>query len=134
MLDIVGNYGATHEIKFNPNKCTVMVVKTTKQYIKKKNPSANVNLEIKLKLDNKILPVVECTKYLGIYINAHLSETNNMDEKIKGLITKVHQLNKLGFNSPNISLETKAFYFRTYIRPYLTHGLDAISLSNKANK
>jgi hypothetical protein len=92
---------------------------------KRRNFSHHVNLnDINFKLDNVTIPIVKCIRYLGLYINNKLTNTDHLDNKINQLATKVNKINGIGFSSYSLKPLTKSFYHNTYIRPYLLYGIE----------
>ena len=127
MLKKLECFGKENEIKFNVAKTFIMIIHPTKETKrnKRRNFSHHVNLnDINFKLDNVTIPVVKCIRYLGVYINNKLTNTDHLDNKINELATKVNKINGIGFSSYCLKPLTKSFYYNTYIRPYLLYGIE----------
>jgi len=70
------------------------------------------------KFDPKFINIVELFGY-RIIANFVFPFKFHITDKIKGQAIKLSQIEKLGFKMSNVSSLTKAFYYKTYIRPYL---------------
>jgi exonuclease III len=125
LLNLVENFGRSREIKFNPDKTNFICV--------------NGNLNIKnslylndlehIKMDGEIIEEVHQIKYLGSYISNNLLNKTHLDERIRLTSAAVNQLAKTsGFENQLVSVKVKAQLYKSYIRPVLTYGLEAMIL------
>lgn len=129
MIKIVENFGKENEIKFNVSKTNIVVFHNKRIYKKKGLNSLNCDDKLLFRLDGQLIPVVTRIKYLGTVLDKHLLNSPLITDKIKGQAARVESLNRIGFSSKSLGPLIKAFYFRTYIRPYLYYGLNALKLS-----
>jgi len=95
-----------------------------------RNQSA-LDSKLKFRLDGQLIPIVNKIKYLGSWLSNSLDVNEHLGEKIIGQAIKISQLEKLGFKYSGLSAQCKAFYYKTYIRPFLFYGLDTFTFKPK---
>ena len=114
-MEAVGKQGCDDDIKFNAKKSVVMIFSENKS-LKRDNYI--------FKLNGDIVPIVEETRYLGY----QLCETNGNIKHIKSrqskCTAKLAKLKSLGLISSSLSPQSRAFFFKSYIRPIVGYGID----------
>lgn len=128
MLDITSQFGLNHEIKFNVNKTNIIVFHNKRKYSKSSINGLDSDDKIRFRLDGQLVPVVDKIRYLGTWIDKYLSNSYNISERIRCLAAKFNSLEKLGFKSNSVRPRLKAFYYKTYVRPYLLNGFEVLTL------
>ena len=127
MLKIVEEFGAENEIKFNVTKTNILIIQPKIRNCAALRKESALDSKLKFRLDGKLIPIVNKIKYLGTWLSNSLNISDHLDEKINGQAVKISQLEKIGFKYTGLSADTKAFYYKTYVRPYLFYGLDAFT-------
>jgi hypothetical protein len=128
MLNIITNYGNENEIKFNGTKTTMLIYNRTKQDFTKR--SKNIDGNIKLTLSGETITSTSHMKYLGCMYSDNYSLTKHWDMKNNVLAAKIAQLQQIGLHSQSLSSKTKAFIFKTFIRPLVTYGTDTFYMNS----
>lgn len=126
MLDLTSLFGLNHEIKFNVKKTNIIIFHNKCKYVKKNTD--NSDDRIRFRLDGQLVPIVDKIRYLGTWIDKYLTNSYNISDKIRGLACKINSLEKLGFKTKSIKPSLKAFYYKTYVRPYFLYGLEVLTL------
>jgi hypothetical protein len=121
ILSIIAKYCAEHEIMINANK-TKCIVLNSKQL---KDSTADI------KINDAAIERVEKFKYLGCWLESNLQNKEHLKSRKQALLAAASKLRKLGFNSPSMSMEVKAFLFETYCRTASMYGLVNAPLAHK---
>jgi len=132
MLNVLTTFGEDNEIKFNGSKTTLLVYNKTKNdYTKRAN---EIDKNIKLKLSGEEIVSTQSMKYLGCIYSDNYSLSKHWDQKSSTLASKMTQLNEIGLQSQGLSSKTKAFLFKTFIRPLVNYGVDTFCLNKNDMK
>ena len=126
MLNTVSKIGLKLQIKFNPGKTNFM----PNERLNVKSKQYYMNDKINLKLDGLNIENLKEFRYLDNMINRDLKNTSHLNNRIiktKQISQKIVANGFLKFSKP----ETLAQLHKTYIRPVLYYGLEAIFLSIK---
>ena len=108
-LDRLSVWKDRWDMEFNPSKCQVVQVTSSKNFIK-----------IAYTLHGKILEVVTSANYLGVYISSGLSWNTHID-RIIGTATRT--LNFIHRNIRTKNKKVRETAYNTLIHPQLTPGL-----------
>ena len=110
------------------NKLSLNSAKT--EFILFRSPRRPVDFNMVIKLDGKKLKPVKFVKYLGIFIDEHLSWNTHVQHLCKKLSRATGILSKLRYNAP---LKTcLSVYFALFYQPII-YGCNAWSLTSEAN-
>ena len=118
LLDIVAEFGKKREIKFNPDKSVTMVFENE---IKKKHPKKDEIIENPFVMNDTMIPVVNITRYLGIYFDDSGDFNAHLNIKINAANNRLGNLSRIGIYSKELSALTKDQIFQTMVRPILLH-------------
>lgn len=130
-INTVESYGVENEIKYNPEKTTLMIF----------NEKVSRTVETKkldtwqddVKLNNIPIKRVKNMKYLGVEISDDDKNKQHLDKRNKSAIIALAKIKKIGLASTNIHPMTKGHLYNTHIRPILYYGIENIYL-NKTEK
>jgi len=76
-------------------------------------------LKINLKIDNVILQKVDCTKYLGIFIDSNLSLENHIDYIYNKIIKFVGIFYKIRYK---LNFEISKMIYYAFVHSHLIYG------------
>ena len=116
LSNIVGEQGAKDDILFNPKKSGILSNDMNK-------PDIFLNGE-KLRYDKNM-------KYLGVQLNQNGTSHNHIKVTKRKGYAALSMLRSLGLISQNLSMYSKSFLFREYIRPVILYGLDVFDLNKE---
>ncbi len=114
LLDEIGKLGNEDDILFNGKKSAILVF----------NELDTKQDNIKFKLNREIIPIVESTRYLGYQLNVHNNNYAHILQRKNKTYAAVYKLRSSGLISHNVSPTTRAFLFKTFVRPVLHYGID----------
>ena len=113
LLKICESFGVKWKLKFNPNKCTVM---NAAEKLSK-------NIQIKLILNNSIIPVVKTTRYLCM----NLLDDDDIEKRMINQFTDVRKsffsLYKHGMKPIGLQPLTKSKLYNSFCIPKATYGI-----------
>jgi hypothetical protein len=89
------------------------------------------NDQIKIKIDNVLLPVVNECKYLGLKIREDNEDDNFLMEKFRNIQKCAYSLNSYGLKPIGVNPEIKSFIYNTYCQPVGNYGLGILNLKKK---
>ncbi len=89
------------------------------------------NEDIKIKINDKILPVVNECKYLGLNINENNEDDEFLISKFKNVQKCVYSLNSYGLKPTGVNPIIKSFMYNTYSQPVGTYGIGLLNLKKK---
>ncbi len=120
ILDEISLYGLDNDIKFNPSKTVLMIfndkVKRTRDERLRDIWQGEILMSgIPLRRD-------ETNKYLGVQISQTKSNTPQLNYMKKQAYAALAKVTSLGLSSVYMNPVTKAFIYKTYIRPVLMYG------------
>ena len=121
MVDICVDYNKRWLMKYNVKKSVVM------------NLGHKIvnNEDIKIKINDKILPVVNECKYLGLNINENNEDDEFLISKFKNVQKCVYSLNSYGLKPTGVNPIIKSFMYNTYCQPVGTYGIGLLNLKKK---
>jgi len=138
MLDVVGEFGLDHEIKYNPDKSMLLICNENVKNQNVRQFENDIYIEEDLKLIGEKIPQVYDLKYLGVRITAQNSPTKHMDERIEASARAMQSLRHIGMYSKVLNPITKALIYKCMVRPILLHGCEVLLYNkcyiNKINK
>jgi len=121
LVDMCNEYSKKWLMKFNVNKSMVMNV----------GYKVLNNEQIKIKIDNVLLPVVNECKYLGLKIREDNEDDNFLMEKFRNIQKCAYSLNSYGLKPIGVNPEIKSFIYNTYCQPVGNYGLGILNLKKK---
>ena len=116
-IDVIGEQGELDDIKFNAKKSTIMIFNN---YDKR-------NYDFKM-YGSSIQNVKEA-RYLGYQLSTETDNLAHVLQRKKKAISQITKLNTLGLISKNLSPQSRAYLFKTYIRPVIMYGVDCCDLN-----
>jgi hypothetical protein len=114
LLDEIGKLGNEDDILFNGKKSAILIF--NKQDTKQDN--------IIFKLNHETIPIVESVRYLGYQLNVHNNNYAHILQRKNKTYAAVNKLRSFGLINHNVSPTTRAFLFKTFVRPVLHYGID----------
>jgi hypothetical protein len=121
MIDICVDYSKKWLMKYNIKKSMIMNIGY--QMIK--------NEDIKIKINDRVLPVVSECKYLGLKITEKNEDDNYLVEKFRNIQRCVYSLNSYGLKPTGVNPRVKSFIYNTYCQPVGSYGIGLINVKKK---
>ena len=116
LLKVTEDFGKKWEIKFNPTKTVYMAFGGVHRN------------QIRPKFDGIDIQRVKSVKYLGVTINERLSNSEHLTKRKQGTMARLKEINDI-FGSSNMHPQLKIFLYKSYARPILYYGFEAIRLN-----
>ncbi|RNA40614.1 RNA-directed DNA polymerase from mobile element jockey-like [Brachionus plicatilis] len=130
-LEIIQQYGEANEIKYNPDKTTLMVFNSSIK--RNKNELNSDSWQGDLVLNGDVIKRVSKMKYLGMILTDDDKNAAHIDKCKKSALKALNRLRDLSLLTNESHPNMKGHLFNTYIRPVLLYGLENLSL-NKLEK
>ncbi|RNA07428.1 RNA-directed DNA polymerase from mobile element jockey-like [Brachionus plicatilis] len=68
-------------------------------------------------------------KYLGVLINSKNTNDEHIQQRIKNTIKSLNAIGVLGINDKNLKTKIKVQLYKTYCRPILSYGCEALKIN-----
>ncbi|CAF0919426.1 unnamed protein product [Brachionus calyciflorus] len=117
---IFEEFGKQNEIKFNPEKTQLITFGNKKWRTQK----------VKLYMHEKEIESIEKIKYLGVIVNSKNNNEDHIQQRIKNTMRSLNSIKTLGIDDERLKLKTKIQFYKTYCRPVLTYGCEALKMNN----
>ena len=118
ILDVCQAYAESHGIIFNCNKTACMTFKAK---------SAKSTATPVLKLCGQYVKSVDQYKYLGIVLDAELSDDKHIQRQLR---YQYCAANKLRASFPDVQIQLKTYFFVPVVRPCMHHNYGVITGSH----
>lgn len=115
-LDIVGKQGPEDDIMSNAKKSVILTFNLQKE-------------NYDLKLNGVDTPISNETRYLGYQLCNFKDNMAHIKNRQSKAINKKAKLKALGLISSNMSPQSRAYLYKSYIRPIIMYGIDNCDLS-----
>lgn len=111
--------------KICQNKLKLNIIKTKAMVITRKR---NINVEdVNIMIAGSRLEIVDCIKYLGVYIDNRLKFDKNIDNVCTKVGRKVGVLSRL---RNELNMQQKITIYRTIIEPHFTYCSSVLFMAN----
>lgn len=120
LLDAVGDQGVKDDIKFNAKKSVIMIFNGYKS-----------DENIAFTLNNTVIPITKETRYLGYQLSITKNNSAHINSRKSKVVAKVAKLKTLGLLTNKMSPHTKAYLYKTYLRPIALFGMENAELSKE---
>jgi hypothetical protein len=84
--------------------------------------------QIKIKIDDVLLPVANECKYIGLKIREDNKDKNFLMQKLRNIQKCAYSLNSYGLKPIGVKSLIKSFIYNTYCLPVCTYGLGILKL------
>lgn len=117
LIDLVDRLGIIDDVRFNAKKSTVLIFNAAGQHAE---PVFNMN--------GVPIPANKDTRYLGHQLNTGSDNGPHLKNRDSKVMRKISKLKAIGLISSRMSIKSRTYLFKTYIRPIALDGLDTCNL------
>ena len=118
LVNLIGSQGEDDDILFNAKKSGIL---------------SNDLKEPVIKLNGEPMKYENEMRYLGVQLASDGKPTKHVKNRKKKAFSSLCLLRSLGLISNNMSLATKAYLFKVFIRPVIHYGLGVFNLNECQN-
>ena len=87
--------------------------------------------DIDIRMNDKRIPVIEASKYLGVMLNKKNEDDTQVLDKFKKVQSAFFGLSAFGIKPPGVKPSIKAFLYNTYCKPIGTYGFGVMNVKKK---
>ena len=117
LLNKLGEFSKTLQIKFNPSKTTLLIYNS-------KNDET-----VYLVLCGKPIIQTKDFKYIGVQVSDDYKNKKHIDKRRSAVIASLAKLTSTGIVDSQMDIATKLRLFSIYIKPLIYYGIEALTVN-----